>query len=198
MSKLGEMLYQASAKERWGIVALGVLAAGALGWYGSGYSPRAAALDADGDNEFKVHVAGAVRYPTVVTVQVGDIVSDAVDAAGGPTQEADVSLVNMAAPLLPNSRVYVPFSGEEDLAKLGPYGPGSYSVDPGVAVEQISINSANAEELDRLPGVGPTTASAILAARAARGGFFSSVEDLLQVKGIGPKTFQKLRPYVKL
>ena len=192
------MLYQASAKERWGIAALILLAAGALGWYGSGYTPRAAALDTDGENEFEVHVAGAVRYPKVVRVQVGDIVSDAVDAAGGPTSEADVSLVNMAAPLLPNSRVYVPFSGEEDLEKLGPYGPNSYAADPGVAVEQISINAASAEELDRLPGVGPVTASAIIQERTARGGSFSSVEDLMHVKGIGPKTFQRLRPYVKL
>ena len=193
------MLYQASAKERWGIAALVLLAAGALGWYGSGYSPRAAALDADGDNEFEVHVTGAVRYPKVVRVQVGDLVKDAVDAAGGPTSEADVSLVNMAAPLLANSRVYVPYTGEEDLAKLGPYGPNSYAEEAGVAVtEQISINSATARELDRLPGVGPTTANAILQTRAARGGAFSNLEDLLQVKGIGPKTFQKLRPYVKL
>src|SRR5688572_30155663 len=89
------MLYQASAKERWGIAALVLLAAGALGWYGSGYSPRAAALDADGDNEFEVHVAGAVRYPKVVRAQVGDLVEDAVNDAGGPTSEADVSLINM-------------------------------------------------------------------------------------------------------
>ena len=193
------MLYQASAKERWGIAALILLAAGALGWYGSGYSPRPAALDADGDNEFEVHVAGAVRYPKVVTVRLGDLVEDAVDDAGGPTSEADVSLINMAAPLLPNSRVYVPYMGEEDLAKLGPYGPNSYATEGvAVATEQIDINTATAEELDRLPGVGPTTAAAILETRAARGGSFSSVEDLLHVKGIGPKTFQKLRPYVKL
>ena len=193
------MLYQASAKERWGIAALILLAAGALGWYGSGYKPSPAALDANGDNEFEVHVAGAVRYPKIVIVQSGDLVSDAVDAAGGPTSEADVSLINMAAPLLANSRVYVPFSGEEDLAKLGPYGPNSYAAEQDVvATEQISLNTATAQDLDRLPGVGPTTAAAIISARTARGGAFSSVDDLLNVKGIGPKTFQKMRPYVKL
>jgi competence protein ComEA len=193
------MLYQASAKERWGIAALILLAAGALGWYGSGYKPSPAALDANGDNEFEVHVSGAVRYPKIVIVQSGALVSDAVDAAGGPTSEADVSLINLAAPLLPNSRVYVPFSGEEDLAKLGPYGPNSYAAEQDVvATEQISLNTATAQDLDRLPGVGPTTAAAIIAARSARGGAFSSVDDLLNVKGIGPKTFQKMRPYVKL
>src|SRR5687768_16248699 len=179
------MLYQASAKERWGIASLVLLAAGALAWYGSGYKPQAAAMDADGDNELEIHVAGAVRYPKVVRVQRGDIVADAVDAAGGPTSEADASLVNMAATLLPNSRVYVPYSGEEDLQKLGPYGPNSYAADSGVAAEQININTATEKDLERLPGVGPVTAAAILSERAARGGAFSSIEDLLNVKGIG-------------
>ena len=93
----------------------------------------------------------------------------------------------------------MPFSGEEDLAKLGPYGPNSYAAEQDVvATEQISLNTATAQDLDRLPGVGPTTAAAIISERSARGGAFSSVDDLLNVKGIGLKTFQKMRPYVKL
>lgn len=179
------------------MAALVVLAAGALGWYGSGYT-GAAALDPDGANEFEVHVAGAVRYPKVVRMQLGAIVADAVEAAGGATAEADVSMLNLAAPLLANSRVYVPYSGEGDLEKLGPYGPNSFAPEGGVAAEQISINTASAQDFDRLPGVGPATAAAIISLRNARGGGFARVEDLLDVNGIGPKTFQKLRPYVKL
>jgi competence protein ComEA len=189
------MLYQASAKERWGIVALVVLAAGALGWYGSGYSSPAAALDLDGGADFDVHVAGAVRYPKVIRAQPGKIVQDAIAAAGGATVEADISLINLAAPLLPNSRVYVPFTGEEDLAKLGPYGPASASTVP--AAEQIDLNTATAQDFERLPGIGPAMAAEIVRYRASIGRF-SALEQLIDVRGIGPKTFQKLRPYVKL
>ena len=192
------MLYQASAKERLGIFALIALAAGALAWYGSGYSSRASAMDLDGDDEFEVHVAGAVRYPKVVRARPGDIVSDAIEAAGGATAEGDLSLVNLAATLLPNSRVYVPFSGEEDLEKLGPYGPASFSADTGVSAPMIDINTATAAELERLPGIGPAMAVRIVEKRRALGGRFTAVEQLLDVKGIGPKTFQRLRPYVKI
>jgi competence protein ComEA len=187
-----------SAKERWGIVALTGLAAAALGWYGSGYSKDTPALDPDGDRSFQVHIAGAVRYPKVMQAQPGQIVRDAIEAAGGATAEADVSLVNLAAPLLPNSRVYVPFAGEEDLEKLGPYGPGSFAADVGSDSAAIDINAASAADFERLPGVGPRTAAEITAFRDLLGGRFTSIEQLLDVNGIGPKTFQKLRPYVKL
>jgi competence protein ComEA len=192
------VLYLVSAKERWGIVALTGMAAAALGWYGSGYSGGSPPLDPDGDRAFKVDVSGAVRYPRVIEAQPGMIVSDAVEAAGGATSEADLALVNLAAPLLPNSRVYVPFSGEEDLAKLGPYGPGSYAAEYTPTDAQIDINKATAAEFERLPGVGPKTAAAIKSLRDRLGGRFNSIDQLLDVDGIGPKTFQKLRAYVKL
>jgi len=192
------VLYLASAKERWAVAGIVGVAAVALGWYGSGYSSENAPLDIDGDRKFEVHVAGAVRYPKVFHAEPGMIVQDAVEAAGGATAEADLDLVNLAAQLLPNSKVYVPFAGEGDIEKLGPYGPGSFSVAGTYTGEQININTASAQELDRLPGVGPATAAAISAKRSALGGSFTSLEQLLDVKGIGPKTYEKLRPYVKL
>jgi competence protein ComEA len=192
------MLYLASAKERWAVAGIVGVAAVALGWYGSGYSSASASLDIDGDREFEVHVAGAVRYPKVFRAEPGMIVQDAVEAAGGATSEADISLVNLAAKLLPNSRVYVPYSGEGDLEKLGPYGPNSFAPEGAYVGEQININTASAQELDRLPGVGPATAAAISARRTAIGGRFTSLDQVLEVKGIGPKTNEKLRPYVKL
>lgn len=192
------MLYLASAKERWAVAGIIGVAAVALGWYGSGYSSASAPLDIDGNSEFQVHVAGAVRYPKVFRAEPGMIVQDAVEAAGGATSEADLTLVNLAAQLLPNSRVYVPFSGEGNLEKLGPYGPNSFAPEGAYVGEQISINTATGQELDRLPGVGQATAAAIISRRNSLGGRFSSLEQLLEVKGIGPKTYEKLRPYVKL
>lgn len=191
------MMYLASPKEKWAVGGIIAIATLGLGWYGSGYSRPSAALDIDGDQTFQVHVAGAVRYPKVFSAKRGMVVQDAIDAAGGATSEADLSLVNLAAPLLANSRVYVPIAGEDDLEKIGPYGPNSFAQDTTVG-EQIDINTGTAADLDRLPGVGPATAVAIVGYRTSIGGRFDRLEQLLDVKGIGPKTYEKMRPYVKL
>lgn len=195
LAESGFVLYQASSKDRIGIVCLVGVVAVALGWYGSGHLRPSPALSAGIEQEFEVHVGGAVRSPRVIRAKPGMIVQDAVDAAGGATAEGDTDLLNLAAPLLPNSRVYVPFTGESDLSKLGPYGPDS--VGGAVVTEQIDLNRATEAELDRLPGVGPVTAARIVARRTEIGGF-RSVDQLLEVPGIGPKTLQNIRPYVKL
>lgn len=174
------------------------IAALALGLYGSGFRSDAPALDPDGDVEFDVHVSGAVRYPKVLRAKPGMIVQDALEVAGGATEQADLTLVNLAAPLVPNSRVYVPAQGEGDLEKLGPYGPNSFAPDVVMGTEPIAINAATAQDFERLPGIGPALAAAIIAKRNAFGGRFSAIEQLLDVDGIGPKTFERLRPYVKL
>jgi competence protein ComEA len=139
-----------------------------------------------------VHVAGAVIAPGVYELRPGDRVSDAIVAAGGPTEVADWNAVNLAAEVADATRIYVPVVGEDPPAEVVVgSGPGLASAPPG----PVDVNRANADELDELPGVGPATASAILTERE-RNGPFVDVDDLARVPGIGPAKLDALRGLV--
>lgn len=150
-----------------------------------------------------VHVAGAVASPGVVRVAAGGRVVDAVRAAGGLRSDADADRVNLAAPLTDGQRVVVPAVGQEipaevlpsGLAAPGAAGPGGRTGSPDVPAGPIDLNAATAEQLDTLPGVGPSTAAAILAHRDESGPF-RSVDDLLDVRGIGEAKLEALRDLV--
>ncbi|MEQ8716957.1 MAG: helix-hairpin-helix domain-containing protein [Acidimicrobiales bacterium] len=134
-----------------------------------------------------VHVAGAVVAPGVYHVQAGARVADVVAAAGGPTVDGETDRLNLAAPVADGERVYVPRVGEEIVAPVG----GSGAAAGGGPVD---LNTADSLALQGLPGVGPTIAAAIIARREeAR---FASVEDLLDVAGIGPTRLDALRDLV--
>lgn len=122
-----------------------------------------------------VHVSGAVVTPGVYTLDPEARVLDAIEAAGGPTSEGLVHQLNLAAPLADGVQVRVPIEGEI----VQPIGP-----DVGMS-SQINVNRASAPELERLPGIGPAIASAIVSYRDDHGAF-SSAEELLEVPGIGP------------
>jgi competence protein ComEA len=137
-----------------------------------------------------VHVAGSVVAPGVYELLPGARVRDAVVAAGGPTEGADQDALNLAAPVVDGTRIYVPAVGE-DLPDLLDLGAGPMSVPPG----PIDVNRATASELEELPGVGPATASAIVTERE-RNGPFASVDELERVPGIGPAKLDALRGLV--
>lgn len=137
-----------------------------------------------------VDVAGAVNAPSLVTLQADSRVGDAVEAAGGFAADADAARVNRAARLQDGQQVYVPRMGEAGGSDVsGPAVPaqGAVTVDGAV-----NINRASESDLDALPGVGPSTARAIVEDREANGPF-SSIEDLMRVSGIGKKKFEKLK-----
>ena len=144
--------------------------------------------------EVVVHVAGAVAAPGVHRLAEGARVVDAITAAGGLTQSADGARINLAAPLADGERVYVPAVGEEPPPVVGPVGTGG-AVSGAAAVGPVNLNTADAEALDALPGVGPTTAAAIIEHRERSGGF-TSVDQLLDVRGIGEAKLEQLRPLV--
>lgn len=148
--------------------------------------------------ELLVHVAGAVTRPGVHRLPAGARVIDAVEAAGGLTPDADETRLNLAAPVADGSRVWVPRQGEEpvpDPAATSPdTGPTAAG---GEAPALVDLNRATAAELDTLPGIGPATAAAILEHRA-RIGAFTSVDQLLDVRGIGPAKLERLRPHVRV
>ncbi|NLM45994.1 MAG: ComEA family DNA-binding protein [Firmicutes bacterium] len=135
------------------------------------------------EGEIFVHVAGAVRRPGVYTLPAGSRVIHALEAAGGVLPDGDEHALNLAEPLSDGRRISVPFLGQEAPA--------------AAAGGKININTATAEELDRLPGIGPAKAAAIVAYRE-KNGPFQALEDLVNVSGIGPSTVETLREHVTL
>jgi competence protein ComEA len=114
-----------------------------------------------------------------------------VEAAGGVTGEADVEQLNLAEKLLDGERVHVTRRGESPPAPA-PTSGSSSPASPSGAGSVVNINTASADQLDALPGVGPSTAQAIIDYRTAHGPF-TSVDDLAAVKGIGPAKLAQLK-----
>jgi competence protein ComEA len=133
-----------------------------------------------------VHAAGAVAHPGVYQVPSDARVADVVAAAGGAAPDADLNRVNLAAVVEDGQQVYVPRVGE---AVVTP-SPGA---DTGGG--PVNINTADAGDLESLPGIGPATAAAIVDHRVEHGSF-RSVDDLLDVPGIGEAKLAQLRDLV--
>jgi competence protein ComEA len=131
-----------------------------------------------------VHVVGAVRRPGLYRLPDRSRIADAVTRAGGPTRKADLSAVNLAAPVADGLQVVVPARAPPDKAggeglPSGPQGP-------------VHLNTATLEDLDALPGVGPVTAQKILAYRQEHGAF-ASIDELDAIPGIGPARLEQLK-----
>jgi competence protein ComEA len=140
-----------------------------------------------------VHAAGAVVAPGLHRLPAGSRVADLLAAAGGPAGDADLDRVNLAAPVADGERVWFPRVGEEAPPTVaGPSRSGASGTgEPAV----VDLNTATAADLEALPGVGPSIAAAIVEHRE-RSGPFGSVDELLDVPGIGPARLEELRPFV--
>lgn len=142
-------------------------------------------------DEVVVDVAGKVRRPGIVRLPAGSRVVDALEAAGGPRPGVDLTGLNLARVLTDGEQVLV---GQP--AALGP----AAAPAPGAAPAGgtlVNLNTAAQAELETLPGVGPVTAMSILEWRAENGAF-SSVDELLEVSGIGEATLAEIAPYVTI
>jgi len=151
--------------------------------------PTATPLPTPTPGPLRVYVCGAVAAPAVYRLPPGSLVEDAVRAAGGPTAEADMDRINLARELVDQQQVYVPRAGEGE-----PPPPLSGGVAPSEE-PLIDINTADADELETLPRIGPTTAQRIVEYRETYGPF-EDVEDILEVPGIGPATFEGIRDLI--
>ncbi|HUX77659.1 MAG TPA: ComEA family DNA-binding protein [Anaerolineae bacterium] len=140
----------------------------------------------------RVHVAGAVCQPAVYELPPGSIVQHAVDAAGGPSPDADLNGINLALELRDQQQVHVPCQGE---ANPPPPVSGGAPGGGGSAGALVDINAATAADLETLPRIGPTMAQRIIAYREANGSF-AAIEDIQDVPGIGPATFEGLRDLI--
>ena len=146
---------------------------------------------------FPVHVAGAVKNPGVYYFREGVIVSEAIAKAGGPTKDASIEALNMASLLNPHAKLYVP-TIEEVAAGEIVFSFDSTGVNSNDAASgKINLNLATEADLLTVPGIGPSTASAILRYREENGRF-TQLEDLMQVSGIKDKKFSSLEPYFYL
>jgi competence protein ComEA len=140
-----------------------------------------------------VHVSGPVNRPGVYQLPAGSRVEDAITAAGGFSAQADPQSVNLAAGLIDGTKIVI-------LAQKTASAPGTgpTSTVPALSVYlPIDLNTAAAETLDLLPGIGPAKAQEIVAYRETHGAF-ASVDDLLAIPGIGPGILEKIRPFLTI
>lgn len=135
-----------------------------------------------------VDVAGAVRRPGVYEFREGDRIVDAIRAAGGATRRAALDGLNLAAPLTDGVQILVP-----EVPPVGATEPGPIAGEGPAAL--VNVNSASATELEVLPGVGEVIAQAIVDYRTDNGPF-ATVDDLLDVSGIGDATLEDIRDLV--
>lgn len=181
------------------LVALGLVGLGGAGlWYVRSLPAPVAVRTAPRSPEAApspavlfVHVAGWVRSPGVYELREGDRVIDAIERAGGPRRGAETSVLNLAALLTDGQQVLVP----------GPAAPPGTGTAPGSTGGStptstlVNVNSASAEELETLPGIGEVLAQAIISHREEHGPF-AAVDDLEEVSGIGPVTLEEIRDLV--
>jgi competence protein ComEA len=156
-----------------------------VGATASGSSEAAAPTE-----ELVVDVAGKVRRPGIALLPPGSRVVDALEAAGGARRGVDLTSLNLARPVVDGEQILVGVEAAPGVAgSLGTSVPGGENL--------VNLNTADQAALETLPGVGPVTAEAILGWRDTNGGF-TSVDELLEVDGIGEATLADLAPHVTL
>lgn len=159
------------------------------------------------------HVTGCVNRPGVYTLEAGQRIIDAIKTAGGAKPNANLDALNLAQKVEDGSKIEVPevLSGAVPSAAPAalPYSSGQPTPSPGGRTSSapaklsspgqgvVHINSAGLDELQRLPGVGPATAQKILDYRRSIGAF-RRTEQIMDVSGIGPKKYEKMRPFLAL
>ena len=208
MRKVDESAEQAANLRRRRIM-LGLAAAGlvlfcGIGWWQKTAPPADATLVARSGNaeaakrapqEVVVYVSGMVGHPGVLKVSAGARAIDVVNAAGGLLQGADVAKINLAQTVKDGMQIHIPGRPLEAATATNAYPvvPGTQAVAKASSQQQkININTADATELDKLPGVGPALAGRIIEYRNANGPFKDG-EELKKVKGLGASKYEKLK-----
>ena len=147
-------------------------------------------LPSPAPSNLAVFVSGAVQNPGVFELPSGSRVDSAIKAAGGWANNADREAINLAALLSDGQKVYVKAIGEQPLVQEDSE-QSTTMEPPGL----IDINTANAEQLDQLPGIGPAKSAEIIAYRQ-KNGAFDKIEDIQNVSGIGPAIFENIQDLI--
>ncbi|MEC1506863.1 helix-hairpin-helix domain-containing protein [Bacillus haynesii] len=141
-----------------------------------------------GKEEVIIDLKGAVKNPGVYQMKEGDRVHDALKKAGGTVKKADQKQINLAAVLQDGMVVYIQFEGEETAGSLSEAGSRAEGNSGGL----VNINTASSEELQAIPGIGPSKAEAVIEYREENGPF-QTIEDITNVSGIGEKSFERIK-----
>ena len=153
---------------------------------------KAPEIESEEENkEVMVHISGAVKNPGIIKLDSSKRVVDALEMAGGATDEADLDRINLAARLHDEEKIYIPKIGEAPKNEMAPLMSSGSS---GKASDKININTADSSELQKIPGVGAKTAEKIINYRSQNP--FSSIEDIKNVDGIGDKKFEAMKDYI--
>ena len=149
-----------------------------------------------------VHIAGCVQKEGMLKLSSNSRIADAIEKAGGLTQEADLSDINLAYLLEDGMKIYIPNQNERqennEKTKNIPKEENTPSMqiqDTNTKQDVININTATQEELDTLPGIGPATAAKIIAYRKEKGKF-NNKEEIKEVSGIGEAKYEKMKEYI--
>ena len=156
---------------------------------------------AEDKEKIAVHITGEVKKEGIIYLNQGARIVDAIDAAGGETEEADLSQVNLAYELQDGQKIYIP-NKKEKISQYITENSGTNVIieDSNTSTQKggsgkVNINTANQSELDRLPGIGPSLAERIIEYREENGNF-KNIEDLQNVKGIGDAKFADIKDKV--
>ena len=139
-----------------------------------------------------IHIAGAIRNPGVYELELNSRVMDAVNASGGFQDDADLDRVNLAKKLIDGEQIYIPSIGEERKLTDEEIVGGDTGI---TSSAPLNINIASIQELEQLPGIGPTKAEEIVAYREENG-WFLTIEDIMNVPGIGPTIFENMKELI--
>jgi len=184
---VGATLIRASALAPGDPVELPTPVPATAGSSATGFAAPASPLSTDAA-QLVIHVVGAVARPGVVRLRPGARVQDAIEAAGGAADDANLAAVNLARPVTDGEQLVVPGPGQA--------APPSAPPSPGSAGARLDLNAAALADLDALPGIGPVLAQRILDRRQQHR--FTSVDELGEVSGIGPTLLERLRPMVRV
>ena len=155
----------------------------------------------DLEGKIIVHITGEVKNTGILVLKEEARIADAIESAGGATEEADLNKINLAYTLKDGQKIYIPNKeDEENIAYITEGSGNNVSVENGDESEmkekiKININTASQAELEELPGIGEAIASRIIEYREENG-VFNKIEDLLNVKGIGDAKFAEIKEYV--
>lgn len=151
-------------------------------------------------NKIVIHITGAVKTPGIVKLNEGDRIEDAINAAGGLTEEADISKVNLAYVLEDGIKLIIPSSYDFEVEEND-----IISSDSGKDVivnettsstnNMVNINKASEIEIETLPGIGPSLAMKIVSYREENGKF-NTIEDIKNVSGIGENKYENIKNYI--
>lgn len=161
--------------------------------------------ESDTNSQIIVHIAGAVKKSGIVKLQEGSRIEDAIELAGGLSDDADITNINLAYVIEDGTKIRIPSKKDKEIQKE------QYIIsDSGIETEEdeknsnssdskniININKANQTELESLPGIGPSLATRIVEYREQNGNF-KNIEDIKNVSGIGDSKFENIKNYIKV